>query len=143
MKFKLFALLVLALCIGCSENVSLRGTVLDENGNPITIGVVNFVSEQGLSRAQIQSDGSYVVGTLKERDGLPRGTYRVYVTNAEIYVPSQAPPRVDAMGHVSPAMPDTRPLIASRYTTEATTPIIVEVPAPGNRFDIVVTSFGN
>jgi len=138
MKPKLLTLLILVLCLGCGKNVPLRGKVLDEEGNPITVGMVNFVSDKGLSRGQIQSDGSYVVGTLQERDGLPPGTYKVYVSGAITYVPSKAPPRLDPMGQLIPHPPDVVPLIAAKYTTESDTPLTCEVPVKGNKYDVIV-----
>ena len=138
MKFKLLTLLILVLCVGCGKNVPLKGKVLDKDGNPITVGMVNFVSEQGLSRAKIRSDGSYVVGTLKETDGLPPGKYKVYITGAVLTVPSQRPARPDSMGQLIPPMPDLRDLVARQYTSEASTPIVCEVPVKGNHYDVIV-----
>ena len=138
MKFKLLILLILVLCAGCSKNIPLKGKVLDEDGNPITVGMVNFVSEQGLSRAKIRSDGTYIVGTLKETDGLPPGKYKVYITGAVVTVPSQRPAKVDPMGQSIPPMPDLQNLVAKQYTSEASTPLVCEVPVKGNQYDVIV-----
>jgi len=139
MKLKIIlTLLILALCVGCGKNVPLKGKVLDEDGNPITVGMVNFVSDKGLSRAKIQSDGSYTVGTLKETDGLPPGTYKVYVSGAEIAMPPQGPPKLDSMGQPIQQMGSYKKLVATKYTTEEDTPLTCEIPAPGNRYDVVV-----
>jgi len=141
MKLKLTALLILLFCVGCGKNVPLRGKVLDQDGNPITIGMVNFSSEKGLSRAKIQSDGSYRVGTLKETDGLPPGIYKVYVSGAEVPIespPSQGPQQLDSMGQPVKRPPAFRRLLATPYTTEATTPLTCEVPVKGNRYDVIV-----
>ena len=141
MKLKLTALLILLFCVGCGKNVPLRGKVLDQDGNPITIGVVNFVSEKGLSRAKIQSDGSYKVGTLKATDGLPPGTYKVYVSGAEVPIdssPSQGPQQLDSMGQPIKRPPAFRRLLATPYTTEANTPLTCEVPVKGNWYDVIV-----
>ena len=131
-------LLILLLCVGCGKNFPLKGKVLDEDGNPITVGMVNFTSEKGLSRAKIQSDGSYTVGTLKETDGLPPGKYKVYVSGAEIAVASKAPTRYDTMGQPMPQMAGYKKLVATKYTTEANTPLTCEVPVKGNRYDVLV-----
>jgi hypothetical protein len=139
----LFAAVCFLSVIGCSNNVPLRGRVLDQEGNPITVGMVNFVSDKGLSRAKIQPDGSYTVGTLKQSDGLPPGTYKVYVTNAEVPLapkePPKGPQRLDAAGQpILPMMFNTRKLVATKYTTESATPLTCEVPVKGNRFDVIV-----
>jgi len=138
MKLKLISLLVLLLCSGCGENVPLRGKVLDEEGNPITVGMVNFVSDKGLSRAKIQSDGSYTAGTLKETDRLPPGKYKVYVTGAEVGIPPKGPVRLDTMGQPMQQIGGVQKLVATRYTTEADTPLSVEIPVKGNQYDVIV-----
>jgi len=138
MKLKLITLLVLLLCVGCGKNVPLRGKVLDEDGNAITVGMVNFVSEKGLSRAKIQSDGSYTAGTLKETDGLPPGKYKVYVSGAEVAIAPSGPARLDSMGQPLPQMAGYKKLVATKFTTEADTPLSVEVPVQGNKYDVVV-----
>ena len=150
MKFykRFYVILFAAVCflsvVGCGKtNVPLRGRVLDQEGNPITVGMVNFSSEKGLSRGKIQPDGSYTVGTLKQTDGLPPGTYKVYVTNAEVPLAPKEPPKgpqqLDAMGQpMQPMMFNTRKLVARQYMTEADTPLTCEVPVKGNRFDVVV-----
>ena len=138
MKLKFLMLLVLLCGVGCSKNVSLRGKVLDEEGNPITVGMVNFSSEKGLSRAKIQSDGSYVAGTLKETDGLPPGKYKIYVSGAEVGIAPKGPPKLDAMGQPVQQMGGVQKLVATKYTTEANTPLSIEVPVKGNQYDVIV-----
>ena len=139
MKLKIIlTLLILALCVGCGKNVPLKGKVLDEDGNPITAGTVNFVSDKGLSRAKIQPDGSYTVGTLKETDGLPPGKYKIYVTGAEVAVAPSGPVRLDVMGQPMQQLAGYKKLVATKFTTEADTPLTCEIPAPGNRYDVVV-----
>ena len=138
----LFAAVCLLLVAGCGNNVPLRGKVLDQEGNPITVGMVNFSSEKGLSRGKIQPDGSYTVGTLNQTDGLPPGTYKVYITGAEIAVPKEppkGPQRLDSMGRpIQQMMVSTQKLVAKQYMTEADTPLTCEVPVKGNRFDVIV-----
>ena len=139
MNYKFLTLLLLVLCVGCGKNVPLKGKVLDVDGNPITVGMVNFASEKGeLSRAKIQSDGSYVVGTMKETDGLPPGKYKVYVTGAEVAVESKGPVRYDAMGQPMTQLAGYHKLVATDFTTEAKTPLTCEVPVKGNRYDVIV-----
>ena len=124
---------------GCGGNSPLQGTVTFEDGSPLTVGTVNFVSDHALSRGEIRSDGTYRVGSLKETDGLPRGSYRVYITGA--VEPMQAGRELgrDSMGNPIQGMPSVRSLINARYVTAETTPLVCEIPASGNRFDIVVT----
>ena len=139
MRFNTITLLVLlSFCVGCNSNVPLRGKVLDQDGNPITVGTVNFSSAQGLSRAKIQTDGSYTVGTLKDTDGLPPGTYKVYVTGAEIALPPKGPAQLDLMGQPIQQMGSFQKLVATKFTTESSTPLTCEVPVKGNQYDVIV-----
>ncbi len=137
-KYHFLLGLVLLFSAGCSGNVSLSGKVVDTEGNPITVGMVNFTSDKGLSRGKINADGSYTIGTLKDKDGLPPGKYKVYVTGAEVPMASKGPARVDAMGQPVPQMAGFQKLVATKYTTEKDTPLTCEVPAKGNKFDVIV-----
>ena len=140
----ILALLSISL-VGCSGNKPLQGTVKFEDGTPLTVGMVNFVSsEHGLSRGRIQSDGSFQVGSVRDTDGLPPGTYKIYITGAFEAIETPAGPvQRDEMGNVIESAGAMRLLIALRYVTEENTPLTVEIPAPGNRHDIVVTRFAN
>jgi len=50
-----------------------------DDGSPVTTGSVVFVQGSFQSRGDIQSDGTYVVGTHSDKDGIPPGEYRVYI----------------------------------------------------------------
>lgn len=93
MKKILFTIVLVALAalsFGCNGNSSLSGKVtFADNGDPVTNGSVFFENDKTRSRATIKPDGSYVVGTLKEKDGLPRGTYLVSVSGG--YLPQEIP----------------------------------------------------
>jgi hypothetical protein len=139
-----FAVILLGISVlGCGQNYSLKGKVTYKDGTPITVGMVNFESDKSLSRGRIQSDGSYVVGTLKDSDGIPKGTYKVYITGAE--VPRETSQtsennrvRLDAMGNPIQTMVGFRQLVDRKYMTVGTSPVTCEVPAEKNRFDIIV-----
>ena len=75
--------LSLLLLIGCGGNVTVTGKVVfSDDGSPLTVGTVCFASNGSLARGDIQPDGTFTVGTLGERDGLPPGTYSVYILGA-------------------------------------------------------------
>lgn len=129
MKRFLALFLVLLFVVGCgSGQVPLGGTVTFEDGTPLTVGSVCFASATVSVRGDIDSQGKYTVGTLTDKDGLPPGTYKVYISGATEETPPQGGGLVGS----------TRLLIDSRYANEASTPLTLEVPAPNNRFDIAV-----
>lgn len=80
-------LLALVFLVGCGGNLKLTGKVVfSDDKSPLTSGIVNFISDKGVSRGQIQKDGTYTVGSLKEKDGLPPGDYKVYITSSAINI---------------------------------------------------------
>ena len=76
-----FSLLILS---GCSDKVGLNGKVVfSDDGSQLTTGTVCFETDTYLSRGELKPDGTFVLGSLKESDGLPPGKYRVYISDAE------------------------------------------------------------
>ncbi|MCL2622820.1 MAG: hypothetical protein FWD31_04050 [Planctomycetaceae bacterium] len=125
--------------LGCGNNYQLKGKITYEDGTPIPVGMVHFDSGTSLSRGRIQSDGSYTVGTLKNTDGIPKGTYKVYITGAEVAMETDTRvQRMDAMGNPMPTMAGYRQLVDRQYMNASTTPITCVVPVEKNRFDFTV-----
>jgi len=73
---------VLFSIVGCGTNVSMKGKVTFEDGTPLTMGMVIVENQSTMARGEIQSNGSYVIGSLSKRDGLAPGEYKVYITGA-------------------------------------------------------------
>ena len=80
----LFIAFVILAFVGCSQNVKLGGKVTFPDGEPLTSGMIIFSNDDFLARAEIRSDGTYDVGSLAQKDGLPPGTYRVYITKLQV-----------------------------------------------------------
>ena len=73
-----------ALFQGCGGGqVSVKGTVTFPDGTPVPRGTVQFLTPTFVADGQIQPDGTYVIGSLKQDDGLPKGSYRVTVSAYE------------------------------------------------------------
>lgn len=74
----------LLLCLaGCNNHSKLEGQVTySDTGEPLEHGTVNFVTPTFQASGKIGQDGKYVMGSYKEDDGLPKGSYRVYVSDA-------------------------------------------------------------
>lgn len=105
----LVSLLMTALILiaaGCGDKVAMHGKVtFSDDQSPLTVGQVSFQSDTILARGYVKSDGTYILGTDKEKDGLPKGTYRVSVDYAVEAISGPPGP----MGISSTTM---RPLIA-------------------------------
>lgn len=67
---------VLFSLVGCS-NAKVDGTVKFKDGTPLTEGKILFEAPKvGSVSGMIKNDGSFQLGTLKDGDGVPRGSYR-------------------------------------------------------------------
>ena len=121
---KMIVLILGLLCLaGCSNKIQLGGTVtFEEDGAPLTIGSVMFATSTFEAKGIIGTDGKYTMGSIDLADGLPKGSYKVYITGAVEEV---------ASGQV-------RSLIDPNYSSFAATPLTCEIPAPNNTFDIKV-----
>ncbi|EAQ81028.1 hypothetical protein [Blastopirellula marina] len=110
---------------GCrSEFNSLHGTVKYEDGTPVDHGMVCFLKEGFLAKGVIESDGAFVVGSLRADDGLPEGTYQVYIDGA-VVEDLKAPTGV-------------RSIVPQEMTNPEKSGLMFEVPGDGRTLDIVV-----
>ena len=100
-----------------------------EDGTPLTRGLVCFETDTYRARGTLTADGTYRVSSEKANDGIPPGTYKVYIFGAEA-------PVEDSEGR----MRDARavPLVAVKYTNPDTSEITVEIDAKTKQFDFQV-----
>ena len=122
--------LALLVLTGCGDKVGLGGKVTFEDGSPLGVGTVCFETDTYLARGTLKPDGSYVVGSLSERDGLPAGTYRVYISGAE-----------KEIGKDKEEMPIYESMIDEAMTSGATSGLSVTVPVSGGKYDIKVKPY--
>jgi hypothetical protein len=76
---------ILILCImlsGCGSGFKVTGKVTFSDGQPLTVGKVIFTNGQISAYGKINSNGEYRLGLVKDGDGIPAGTYQVYITEA-------------------------------------------------------------
>jgi hypothetical protein len=125
MKNFMYLLFVVLLLSGCDSKQQLTGKVTFSDGEPLTVGTVVFSTPTFISRANIGSGGTFNVGTNKEGDGIPPGTYKVFVIGAEVADPK------DSSGM------SMLPIVAKEFTSESSTPLTVTIPGT-KTFDIVV-----
>lgn len=110
-------LIVIPFLVGCGGQPGLRGKVVfSDDKSPLTQGIVTFTSDKGIARGELDKNGNYVVGSLKAKDGLPPGTYKVYLEATEVY---KANPNGGIVGIEFP--------IDQKYSKPDTSGITVEV----------------
>ena len=103
--------------VGCNKNCGLKGKVVfSDDQAPLSQGTVCLVSDKGIARGTIEKDGSYVVGSISANDGLPPGTYRIYLTETEFFEPAPGG-----------GLPRRIPQIDDKYSQPETSGLMVEV----------------
>lgn len=87
-------LCVTVMAIGCGERkVPLRGRVVfAEDKTPLKGGMVFFETDTYRARGGIDEEGNYTVSSTGQNDGIPPGTYDVYVKEN---LPMGAAPQID------------------------------------------------
>ncbi|MDR1494193.1 MAG: YgdI/YgdR family lipoprotein, partial [Planctomycetaceae bacterium] len=126
---KIFSCLILpTACLflaGCGSNqVPLGGKVTFQDGKPLKTGVVCFSTGTFMAEGRLNENGEYTVGSLKDNDGLPPGTYKVYIQGAIEYNAKEQ--------GVS--------LIHKKFTEPNTTPFSFEAKKSGDKtFNIEVS----
>jgi len=123
------AFAVLIPLAGCGNSIHpVRGTVHFPDGTPLSHGRVVIESDDGKTGSWgiIHEDGTFEMGTLTPNDGVPAGTYHVYLTNAT------TPPPAALSATFIP-----KPLVHAKYASKETSGITFEVPKQ-TTWDIVV-----
>ena len=129
--FIVFAVVALLSLTGCSNKVALTGKVTySDDGGPLDVGTVCFATDTYVARGTLRPDGTYRVGSISERDGLPPGTYQVYIDGARRVIGT------DRLG-----LPIYEPLIDRNFFSGTTSGITLTVPAPQGRFDFQVERY--
>jgi len=127
--FFLLCLLICLVAVGCSKNKRLVGKVTFDDGETATNGTVVFQKDNFMSRGEIKSDGTYIMSSEGTNDGLPPGEYKVAVQGIFKAAPAAAAPGQMAL----PIL-----MCDPKYTNPETSGLTCKVPAPGNKFDIVL-----
>jgi hypothetical protein len=114
--------------LGCGSGLgTVRGrVVLKGTGRPLTAGLVVFEPLDEYvkvsARGEIQSDGTFQLGTYRNDDGAPPGRYRVMVVPPVPPNPDRRPP----------------PLFHPRYERFQTSPLEYTISRGSNEFTIEV-----
>ena len=126
-QFIFWSVLFVLFLSGCGKNMPLSGKITFDDGTPLTSGTIVFQCDKTLSRGIIQEDGTYVVGTEKSRNGIPKGKeFSVSITGAYEPLPPDA-------GMVVPV-----PLVDPKYNTPETSGLTFNSDGKTKTFDFVV-----
>ena len=131
MRFSIGVVLLglLVFVIGCSSKPKITGKVTFDDGTPLTTGEVRFESPGFTASGKIQSDGTYTMGSIADKDGVPKGSYKVsvYALNYSGITPGMDPAKA----------PPAKPLVAKEFLSGDTSGLVCEVKGK-TTFDIKV-----
>ena len=73
--------MILLTVLGCSDKITVKGTVKFSDGEPVTRGSVFFGNAAGTHQyyGVIKPDGSFSLGGLKDGEGIPMGKYSAWL----------------------------------------------------------------
>ena len=131
----LFTLAILTAIAGCgTNNVPFGGTVtFSDDGTPLEVGTVAFTNGVQQARGDLGPGGKFDLGFVKVSDGLPKGTYTVYITGAV-----KQEERVAANARPGEKFWTETRLIAPKYNSPDTSGLTVTVDGTTRTFDIKV-----
>ena len=91
LKSLIVTIALLGVCSGCGTSASDKGFLIPVKGKvtykgkPLAQGTVTFESEDSGKRAtgKLQADGTFVLGTYTEGDGVVAGEHSVIITGVD------------------------------------------------------------
>ena len=134
----LFSILLTLLLAGCGDgNIRLKGKVtFSDDDSPLEAGVVMFDNGTINASGNINPDGTYTVGMLRNNDGLPPGDYRVLISGAARLLPCPENEDDDPENDIYP--PPMERLIDRRYESYDTSGLSIKVDSSTKLYDISV-----
>lgn len=81
----LFGIFLILAASGCGKLKPLGGKVTFSDGKPLTTGMVVFQTATFEARGALDQEGKYEVGSYNNGDGIPKGTYQVFISGASKY----------------------------------------------------------
>ncbi len=124
-QFVLFPI-VLGAMAGCGQETKVGSVhgIVRLDGKPLTTGTVRFVPAAGrAATGEIQSDGTFTLGTYGKSDGALLGTHKVAIIAYE--AAGDGRPAYEARSQSS------KPLVPERYMATGTSRLTFDVK-PGN-----------
>ena len=129
---------VFFVCVGCG-NPKVTGTVKFSDGTPLIRGTVNFQTSNHAAMGAVDKDGKFTIGGERAGDGVPPGTYQVFITGAMGFDTSKA--RTLEFGGGPGTTVPIIPLIDKKYERPETSGLTCEVKG-STVYDITVMKPG-
>lgn len=122
----ILSVLITLLFVGCGDP-SVVGTVKYQDGSPLTQGTVVLQNDKSQGIGELQPDGSFELYQFKKGDGLKRGTYQGYITNAVLIDDNL---RTTYLIPEKYTMPDTAGIEYDSDKDKGVLNIVIDAPPP-------------
>jgi hypothetical protein len=123
--------------VGCSSNVSVSGKVtFSDDNSAVPFGIICFDNGTFLARGSIK-DGTYVMGSVSETDGIPPGEYRVYFIGTDAVVGYRS-----AQSGEEPD-PKYAPFVAQQFLSASTSGLTAKIDGKTTNLDFKVDRDSN
>jgi hypothetical protein len=131
MKIRVFLKCVVLFSIlfltGCGDRIRVEGMVSFPDGTPLPTGKIIFEDATQTFTADINKDGKFRMGMLRDGEGLPAGKYNVAIlNNGREVTESEGKPTI------------VKPLIAEKFRSIKTSGIEYEVKSSNRNISIIV-----
>ncbi|MDR2641365.1 MAG: hypothetical protein LBC74_01080 [Planctomycetaceae bacterium] len=140
MKYKniLIVVLLIATCclVGCSRVTKISGNVKYSDGTPINFGNVVFDDGKHSFFCTVKSNGTYITGGVNEVEGIPDGTYKVWLTGTDTITNAVYE---NHNGEKNLVSFESVERVAEKYRSAEKTDLIFEVKRGGpTTYDVIV-----
>jgi hypothetical protein len=134
-KILLFSLVLLLVFTGCSGKAKVSGYVKFTDGEPVTLGEVCFGTKDRTYFGRLNKNGYYVLGEIKDGDGIPAENYTVWLARTVL-----SEPILDQNGDETGRFNETE-FVDRKYTEQKSSTLTFEVKRGTNKFDFTVERF--
>ena len=137
-------LLTLVACFaGCSEDATTASVsgIVRLDGKPLPLGIIRFIPSAGRpASGEIQSDGTFTLGTYGKKDGALIGKHRVTVTAIQSDAPVADPIARQNVSLNTKRNPNLKRLVPTRYNGPTSSRLTFEVKPGQNHAEFDLTS---
>jgi hypothetical protein len=114
--------------LGCGNGVRVTGKVMyEDDGSPLSTGVVVFENDETSYRAVVKPDGSFALGVTRDAQKIPAGNYKVWLADTMTFEGFPAK-RYTLYTYTA----------SEEYTSVSTTPLTAEVNSGSRFFELKV-----
>ncbi|MDR1477958.1 MAG: hypothetical protein LBJ00_03360 [Planctomycetaceae bacterium] len=122
--------ILISIVVGCSGNVRQSGQVIFDDGSPVPCGTICFLGDKYQASGDIQTDGTFIIGSTKQGNGLLPGKYKVIIAGSQ-----------KVIGTGNEGQPLFEELVDGKFTNPKETPLSAVVKGNNSAIRFKVEKF--